>query len=186
MKLLTSKARNRAVLFILGMGVVVTVLTTLSVLGLLGKETISFCEFVSFKEFFLGTRWEPLLVPKSFGIWPLVSGTMMVAVGAIAIAVPSGILAAVYLSEYANGKTRSWLKPALEVLAGVPTVVYGYFALSFITPMLKQWVPGLQIFNALSGAIVVAIMVLPMIASLTDDALQALPKSLKEKSEERR
>ena len=172
--------RNRLIVLILGLGVVVTVLTTISVLGLLGKESSSFFSLVSFKDFFLGTRWEPLLEPKHFGVWPLVMGTMMVAVGAIVIAVPAGVLAAVYLSEYARSSTRKWLKPILEILAGIPTVVYGYFALSFITPVLKEWIPGMQIFNALAGAIVVAVMILPMISSLTDDALQALPKSLKE------
>lgn len=154
--------------------------TTLSVFGLLSKESVSFFSEVSLKEFFGGTRWEPLLVPKSFGVWPLVSGTMMVATGAMLIAVPSGVMSAVYLSEYSDRRIRSWLKPILEILAGIPTVVYGFFALTFITPVLKNLVPDIQIFNALSGAIVVGVMVLPMISSLTDDALQALPSSLRE------
>lgn len=172
--------KNKFYKFALSIGAVLSVITTLVVLVLLFKETRSFFNFVTFKEVFLTSKWEPLIEPKSFGIWPLVSGTLMVGLGAMVLAVPAGVLSAVYLSEYASNRWRKYLKPIIEVLAGVPTVVYGYFALTFITPILKNIIPGLQIFNALSATIVVAVMILPMIASLTDDALQALPKTLKE------
>jgi phosphate transport system permease protein len=158
----------------------VTLITTIGIVLVLGTETIPFFEEVSVTEFLFGTRWTPLLEPKSFGVLPLVSGTGMIMIGSAFIALPIGITTAVYLSEFSSLKMRAVVKPVLEVLAGIPTIVYGYFALTFITPILKMIFPETEVFNAASGAIVVGIMVLPMVASLCDDAFQSVPKSLKE------
>ena len=128
----------------------------------------------------LGTRWAPLLEPKSFGVLPLVNGTFMIVLGSIGLALPAGLLIATYLNEFASDRLRSMIKPALEVLAGIPTVVYGFFALTFVTPVLKVVFPEIQIFNGASGAIVVAIMILPMIASLVDDGFRSVPSALRE------
>lgn len=158
----------------------VTVLTTLCVVVILGKESLSFFSTVPLFDFLFGTRWEPLLEPKSFGVLPLVCGTFLIVVGAMIIALPAGIIIATYLNEFASNNLRSVVKPVLEILAGIPTVVYGYFALTFITPLLKIVFPDMQIFNAASGAIVVGIMILPMISSLCDDAFKAIPAALRD------
>src|SRR5690606_16454142 len=120
------------------------------------------------------------LEPRSYGVLPLLWGTMLVTIGAAVIAIPTGLASAVYLSEYASERVRRWAKPLLEILAGVPTVVYGYFALTFVTPLLKTVLPDIQVFNALSAAIVVGIMILPTIATLSDNALRAVPISLRQ------
>ena len=143
-------------------------------------ESAGFFKEVSFFEFLFGTRWEPLLEPKSFGVLPLVSGTITIVIGAGLIALPIGIMTAIYLSEYASPKTRSTIKPTLEILAGIPTVVYGYFALTFITPLIRTVFPATQIFNSASASIVVGIMILPMVASLCDDAIRSVPTSLRQ------
>lgn len=117
--------------------------------------------------------------PKSFGVWPLVMGTLTIMIGSGLIAIPVGLLMAVFLSEYASHQARSIIKPILEILAGIPTIVYGYFALTFITPLLKVIFPSTEVFNALSGCIVVGIMILPMVSSLCDDAFQGIPRELK-------
>lgn len=158
----------------------ISLITTVLVIGLLSTESFEFFKQVNFFKFLFGTTWQPLIEPREFGILPLISGTLYIVIGAISIALPLGLLIAVYLSQYASQKTRSWLKPSLEVLAGIPTVVYGYFALSFITPLLKKVFPEIDIFNAVSGAIVVGVMIVPMVSSICDDAFQALPKSLTE------
>ena len=158
----------------------ITVLTTLCVVFILGKESLSFFSQVSIFDFLFGTRWEPLLEPKSFGVLPLVCGTLLIAVGAMIIALPAGLIIATYLNEFASGELRSVVKPVLEILAGIPTIVYGYFALTFITPLLKMIFPDMQIFNAASGAIVVGIMILPMVSSLSDDAFRAVPTTLRD------
>jgi len=158
----------------------VTVVTTLCVVFILGKESLSFFSQVPIFDFLFGTRWEPLLEPKSFGVLPLVCGTLLIAVGAMIIALPAGLIIATYLNEFASGELRSVVKPVLEILAGIPTIVYGYFALTFITPLLKMVFPDMQIFNAASGAIVVGIMILPMISSLSDDAFRAVPTTLRD------
>ncbi len=164
----------------LGICALVTLITTIGIVLVLGSETIPFFEEVSITDFLFGTRWTPLLEPKSFGVLPLVSGTGMIMLGSAFIALPVGITTAVYLSEFSSLKMRAVIKPVLEVLAGIPTIVYGYFALTFITPILKIIFPQTEVFNAASGAIVVGIMVLPMVASLCDDAFQSVPKALKE------
>ena len=158
----------------------ISILTTLAVIIIIGKLSWTFFEQVSFFDFLFGTEWTPLFVPKSFGVLPLVAGTTFIVLGAILIALPLGLMVAIYLSEYAPGYIQSILKPAIEILAGIPTVVYGYFALTFITPQIKIFFPETQIFNALSGVIVVGVMVLPMISSLSEDAFSAIPKSLRE------
>jgi phosphate transport system permease protein len=171
---------DHTVHLLLALCVVITILTTLVVIVLLGKESLLFFQEVPVWDFLFGTRWEPLLEPKSFGVLPLVVGTLKIVFGSIVFALPLGLLIATYLSEFSSNRFRSTIKPVLEVLAGIPTVVYGYFALTFVTPIIRILFPDTQIFNAASAAIVVGIMVLPMISSLCDDAFQALPNSLRE------
>jgi len=156
-----------------------SVITTVSVIGILAVETYNFFQTVSVWEFLFGTRWTPLLEPKHYGVLPLVTGTLLIVVGAALVAVPVGLASAVFLSEYASPRTRNIVKPILEILAGIPTVVYGYFALTFITPVLRNVIPEMEVFNAGSAAIVVGIMILPMVASLCDDALRSVPDSLR-------
>ena len=156
-----------------------TIITTLSIVVVLLFETIDFFKIVSFSEFFLGTKWEPLIA-KEFGVLPLLAGTLLIVLGSALISIPLGLLTAVYLSQFASSRARNIIKPILEVLAGIPTVVYGYFAITFITPLLQNIFPSTEIFNAASGCIVVGVMVLPMVASLCDDAMQSIPKNLKQ------
>jgi phosphate transport system permease protein len=132
--------------------------------------------------FLFDTEWTPLFSQKHYGILPLLSGTFLTTMIAIITAVPMGIIIAVYLSEYAHKDFRRTVKPALEILAAVPTVVYGFFALTVVTPFLQTFVPGLGSFNALSAGLVMGIMIIPVISSLSEDALYAVPKSLREAS----
>jgi phosphate transport system permease protein len=172
--------RERVVEYaLLGSGLF-SILTTAAILAVLVYETAGFFSEVSLADFFGDTQWTPLFSDKHFGIWPLVLGTLLTTAIAIAVALPLGLLAAIYLSEFAPEKVRRVIKPALEVLAGVPTIIYGYFALVFLTPWLQKLVPGLAGFNALSPGIVMGIMIIPMISSLSEDALHAVPVSLKE------
>jgi phosphate transport system permease protein len=158
----------------------VSILTTAGIIGVLAREAFLFFQKVSPVEFFTGTKWSPTFADPKFGVLPLISGTLLITLGAALVAVPLGLFAAIYLSEYAKPKVRRVLKPVLELLAGIPTVVYGYFALFTITPVLRTFIPGVQVFNALSGAIVVGIMILPLVSSLCEDALSAVPKSLRD------
>ena len=158
----------------------ISTVTTAAVISVLAVETWGFLQQVSLTEFLFGTKWTPLLEPKSYGLLPLLAGTMMIVVGASLVAIPIGVASAIFLSEYASDRARSTLKPVLEILAGIPTVVYGFFALTFVTPLLKTILPETHVFNAASAAIVVGIMVLPMVASLCDDAFRAVPESLRE------
>jgi phosphate transport system permease protein len=158
----------------------VSILTTLGIILVLVQETVLFFQEVSFASFFLDTRWTPLFASKRFGVWPLVNGTLLVAAGAMFVALPLGLLAAISMSEYATERTRKILKPVLEVLAGIPTVVYGYFALTFVTPLLKMVFPQTQAFNGASASIVMGFMILPLVASISEDALSAVPRSLRE------
>ena len=135
---------------------------------------------VSVVEFITGTRWTPLFASKHFGVLPLVAGTVLTSVGAMLVALPLGLLSAVYLSEYAPDPVRRYLKPVLEVLAGIPTVVYGYFALLFVTPLLRLLWEDIAIFNALSASLVMGIMILPMVSSMSEDAMRAVPRSLRD------
>ena len=158
----------------------ISAVTTVAVIGILAVETWGFLQQISLVEFLFGTRWSPLLHPKSYGLLPLLAGTTLIVVGASLVALPVGLASAIFLSEYANERTRNILKPVLEVLAGIPTVVYGFFALTFVTPLLRIVLPDTHVFNAASAAIVVGIMVLPMVASLCDDAFRAVPDNLRE------
>ena len=158
----------------------ISILTTTLIIYILFTESYTFFSNIPIADFLFGTHWEPLLEPKSFGVLPLLFGTLMIVIGSAFICIPMGLIIAIYLSQYASKKTRRIIKPILEILAGIPTVVYGYFALTFITPILRTFIPATEIFNAASGAIVVGIMILPMVASLCDDALRSVPKSLKE------
>jgi phosphate transport system permease protein len=160
---------------------VLSVATTFGIMASLAGETIGFFREVSIGEFSLGTRWAPTFSPASFGVLPLLTATLLITAIAAAVAFPLGLGAAVYLSEYAGSRIRKVVKPALEVLAGIPTVVFGYFALTFVTPeILQRLVPGTRIFNALSAGIVVGIMIVPLVASISEDALRAVPWSLRE------
>ncbi|MDD9938261.1 MAG: phosphate ABC transporter permease subunit PstC, partial [Myxococcales bacterium] len=165
--------------FLLGCGLI-TILTTVGILLVLAFETVAFFQEVTLGQLLLDTQWTPLFADKHFGIWPLVGGTMLTSAVAIAVALPFGLMAAIFLSEFASARWRRTLKPALEVLAGVPTIVYGYFALVVITPALQAVIPDLAGFNALSPGLVMGIMIIPLIASLSEDALYAVPNSLRE------
>jgi phosphate transport system permease protein len=159
---------------------VISILTTVGIVLVLIGETLAFLREVSIVEFLFGTEWTPLFATQRFGVLPLVAGTMLVSGIAMAVALPAGLLSAIYLSEYANQRVRRVIKPLLEVLAGIPTVVYGYFALMFVTPALQVIIPGLSGFNALSPGIVMGIMILPLVSSLAEDALHAVPTGLRE------
>ena len=143
-------------------------------------EALKFFGEISFWEFISGTRWTPLFSSKHFGVLALVAGTTLTAVLAMVVALPLGLLSAIYLSEYAPDKVRKPVKPILEVLAGIPTVVYGYFALLFVTPILRQISGDISVFNALSASIVMGIMILPMVSSLSEDAMRSVPRTLRE------
>lgn len=158
----------------------VSIVTTFGIVYVLLDETVQFFQRVSIWEFLTGREWTPLFSSPKFGVLPLLCGTFLVAAGAALFALPLGLMTAIYLSEYASPRVRKILKPTLEVLAGVPTVVYGYFGLTFVTPMLRNVFPDVQVFNAASGAIVVGIMVLPLVSSLCEDALSAVPRGLRE------
>ena len=158
----------------------VSVLTTVGIIVTLLGETLQFFREVPVVDFLTGTKWTPLFASKSFGVLPLVNGTIAVALVAIVVALPVGILTAVFLSEYAPARVRAVVKPVLEVLAGIPTVVYGYFALQFVTPILRALFPQTQIFNVASAGIVMGFMILPMMASISEDALRAVPRGLRE------
>jgi phosphate transport system permease protein len=157
-----------------------SVFTTAGIVLVLALETAGFLREVSIVEFLTGTEWTPLFANKQFGVLPLVAGTVLVSAIAMLVALPMGLLSAIYLSEYAPAGIRRIVKPVLEILAGVPTVVYGYFALMFVTPLLQQFVPGLSGFNALSPGIVMGIMILPLVSSLSEDAMRAVPRGLRE------
>ncbi|MEX1369400.1 MAG: phosphate ABC transporter permease subunit PstC [Nannocystaceae bacterium] len=158
----------------------ISVLTTAAIVGVLLLETIEFFSVVSLGQFFGDTQWTPLFADQHFGIWPLIAGTLLTSAIAIAVALPFGLLAAIYLAEFASPRARRVLKPTLELLAGVPTIVYGYFALVALTPLLQRVVPGLAGFNALSPGIAMGIMIIPMISSLSEDAIHAVPRGLRE------
>jgi phosphate transport system permease protein len=158
----------------------VGVLTTVGILISLATETVAFFQQVSFAQFFLDTRWTPLFSSQRFGIWALISATVLTSAIALAIAVPLGLTSAVFLSEFAAPRTRDTLKPMLEILAGVPTVVYGFFALTFVTPLFQGFIPALQTFNSLSAGLIMGIMIVPLVASLSEDAMSSVPRSLRE------
>lgn len=158
----------------------ISVATTLGILVTLLSETVSFFKEISFVEFFTGTVLKPLGQNAQFGVLPLLMGTLISSAIAMVVAIPIGLMTAVYLSEYASDKVRRVLKPILEILAGIPTIVYGFFALTFVTPILRGLIPGLEATNILSPGIVMGIMIIPMVASLSEDALGAVPNSMRE------
>lgn len=160
----------------------VTVLTTIGIILILTVEAVKFFSEVPIGDFLTDTQWTPLFSDKHFGILPLLSGTLLTTTIAILFAVPLGLIIAVYLNEYASPRFTAFVKPILEVLAAIPTVVYGFFALQFVTPLLQKLIPGLNGFNALSPGLVMGVMIIPYITSLSEDALRAIPRSLREAS----
>jgi len=157
-----------------------TIIVTAGILMILLFETVHFFLEVSPWEFLTSTQWTPLFSEKHFGILPLFCGTFLTSLIAMMVALPLGLVSAIFLSEYATVKFRNTVKPLLEVLAAVPTVVYGYFALLFVTPLLQMFIPGLSGFNALSAGIVMGIMIIPIISSISEDAMHAVPMGLRE------
>lgn len=160
----------------------VSILTTIGIVVVLGRESLLFFSRpeTTLREFFTGISWQPQIL--DFGIWPLVFATVVTSLMAMIVAIPLGLMIAIYLSEYASTRVRSTLKPILEVLAGVPTVVYGYFALTFMTPLLRAifGIETVQIYNTASAGIVIGILILPLVSSMSEDALGAVPRSLRE------
>jgi len=173
---------ERVIEFIMLLCSLVSVLTTIGIILVLSVDTIKFFKDVSIIDFVTDTQWTPLFEDKHFGILPLLSGTLLTTFIATLVAVPVGITIAVYLNEYASKKFTAVVKPLLEVLAAIPTVVYGFFALQFVTPLLQKLIPGLAGFNALSPGLVMGVMIIPYITSLSEDALRAVPNSLREAS----
>lgn len=172
--------RDRGIYSLLFAAALISIVTTFGIVWVLITESFMFFREVSLIEFFTGTRWTPLFSSAHFGILPLLNATMLIAAISLLVAIPLGLGAAIYLSEYAPKRVRAILKPTLEILAGIPTVVYGYFALLFITPLLREFIPGMQVFNALSAGIAMGIMIVPLVASLSEDAISAVPGSLRD------
>jgi phosphate transport system permease protein len=173
---------ERAIQGVLFLCALVSVATTIGIVVALAEPTVEFFGDVGVGEFFTGTDWSPLFEPPSFGMLPLVGGTLVTTLWALVVCIPFGLGAAIYMSEYARPRTRGVLKPLLEVLAGIPTVVYGFFALTFVTPLLQDiWFLGDDpgVFNALSAGLVMGVMILPTVASLSEDAMAAVPQDLR-------
>lgn len=159
----------------------ISILTTIGILLTLTTETVTFFTRVSIVDFLTDTEWYPFYEnDASYGIMALVSGTLLITIIAMLVALPIGLASAIFLSEYASDRVRRIVKPILEVLAGIPTIVYGFFALTFVTPLLQKMIPDLGFFNALSPGIVVGIMIIPMVASLSEDAMSSVPNSMRE------
>lgn len=179
-KISLQSMRESTIYLVLLLCAVASIATTVGIVYSLAGGAIDFFREISFVEFFSGFEWTPLFKPAKFGVLPLLSGTLLTTFGACLIAIPVGSATAIFLSEYASSRTRKLLKPTLEILAGIPTVVYGYFALIAITPLLQKIFPGVSVFNAASASIVMGIMIIPMVTSLSEDALVAVPRSLRE------
>jgi phosphate transport system permease protein len=160
----------------------ITILVTVGIIWVLFSESFAFFSKVSLWDFLTDTQWTPLFTQKHYGILPLLMGTLMTTVIAVVTAMPIGLTIAIYLSEYANKNFRKRIKPLMEILAAIPTVVYGFFALTVVTPFLQTFIPGVGTFNALSAGLVMGIMIVPLVTSLSEDALYAVPKSLREAS----
>ncbi|MCI0789881.1 MAG: phosphate ABC transporter permease subunit PstC, partial [Chloroflexi bacterium] len=167
---------ERAIAVGLFLSTFLSILITVGIVAVLLFEAITFFGDVSFFEFITGTRWTPLFSSKQFGVLALVAGTTLTAVLAMVVALPLGLLSAIYLSEYSPDPVRRVVKPILEILAGIPTVVYGYFALLFVTPILRGISGDIAVFNALSASIVMGVMILPMVSSLSEDAMRSVPR----------
>jgi phosphate transport system permease protein len=175
MKLANSIAKNIFLFFTM-----ISIFTTAGIILSLVMDSSGFFKMVSLKDFLLGTQWTPLFNDPQFGVLPLLTGTFVITFFAAIISIPVGLLSAIYLSEYANPKVRKTLKPSIEILAGIPSIVYGYFALTWITPMLRNILPNTEVFNAASASIAIGIMTIPLVSSLSEDALRAVPDSLRQ------
>ena len=176
------KYKEKMIEFFLKLTALVTILTTIGIIWVLLSESISFFKEVSILEFLTDKQWTPLFARKHFGIMPLISGTILTTIIALCVSLPIGLIIAIYLSEYDHVKIKKTIKPLLEILAAVPTVVYGFFALMVVTPFLQNIIPGLAGFNSLSAGIVMGIMIIPFISSLSEDALSSVPRSLRDAS----
>ncbi len=176
------KIRDRIVEFFLLAAGLVAVFTTLAIVVILVYESSAFFEHVSIKEFLTGTMWTPLFADARYGILPLVAGTLTTTLVALLVAVPLGTTIAIYLSEFAPHHVRETVKPILELLGAVPTVVYGYFALTMVTPVLQYFMPELPGFNMLSAGLVIGLMIVPYVSSVSEDAMRAVPRYMREGS----
>ncbi|BGE82468.1 phosphate ABC transporter permease subunit PstC [Staphylococcus petrasii] len=171
---------DKVVPVILGIIAAISILTTIGILFTLITETITFFTRVSITEFLFTKDWNPTGSNPKYGIWALVIGTLKITIIATIVAVPIGLGAAIYLSEYASDKARRIIKPILEILAGIPTIVFGFFALTFVTPVLRTIIPALDSFNSISPGIVVGIMIVPIITSMSEDAMASVPNKIRE------
>jgi phosphate transport system permease protein len=176
------RARERVIEILLLLAALSSVAITVGIVGVLVFESLQFFKHVAIVEFLTDTQWTVLFADPHYGIMPLVSGTLMTSVVALLVSLPLGTIIAIYLSEYANTRTREILKPILELLSAVPTVVFGYFALLFLTPLLQRFLPSLPGFNMLSAGIVIGIMIIPYVSSLSEDAIRAVPVHIREGS----
>ena len=176
------RARERVIEILLLLAALSSVAITVGIVGVLVFESLQFFKHVSIVEFLTDTQWTVLFADPHYGIMPLVSGTLVTSVVALLVSLPLGTIIAIYLSEYANTRTREILKPILELLSAVPTVVFGYFALLFLTPLLQRFLPSLPGFNMLSAGIVIGIMIIPYVSSLSEDAIRAVPVHIREGS----
>ena len=175
-----ARAKERGIEWVLALAAFASVAITAGIVGVLAYESFLFFQHVSIVEFLTDRQWTPLFADAHYGILPLVSGTLVTTVVALLVAIPMGSLIAVYLSEYASRSVREWVKPALELLSAVPTVVYGYFALLFVTPTLQRLWPDLPGFNMLSAGLVIGLMIVPYVSSVSEDAMRAVPVYLRE------
>jgi phosphate transport system permease protein len=176
------KGRDRIVEAMLLLAGLVAVFTTVAIVFILVYESLPFFDRVSVRDFLTDTMWTPLFAEPRYGIMPLVAGTLVTTFVALAVAIPAGTLIAIYLSEFAPHRLRETIKPILELLGAVPTVVYGYFALLVVTPFLQQLIPGLPGFNMLSAGLVIGVMIIPYVASVSEDAMRAVPNYMREGS----
>jgi phosphate transport system permease protein len=174
--------RERAVELLLFLAAFSSVAITLGIVGVLVYESLAFFSHVTLWEFLTDTQWTPLFDDAHYGILPLMAGTLVTTAIALVVAIPIGTITAIYLSEYATHRMREIIKPVLELLSAVPTVVYGYFALLFVTPLLQKLVPDLPGFNMLSAGLVIGVMIIPYVSSLSEDAIRAVPMHLREGS----
>ena len=176
------KLKESFIEFLLFLAALSSVLVTLGIVGILVFESLTFFKNVSLLDFLTDSQWTPLFADAHYGIWPLLCGTLVTTVVALIVAVPCGVVISVWLSEYASPQLREFLKPALELIAAIPTVVFGYFALLFVTPFLQRLMPSLPGFNMLSAGLVIGFMIVPYVSSLSEDAMRSVPKSLREGS----
>lgn len=172
--------RERVIEWLLMLAALTAVATTVGIVFILLKESISFFRQVSIVDFFTDSQWTPLFSDPHFGIWVLLSGTLTSSAIALSVAIPVGTVLALYLSEFASARVREMAKPVLELLAGIPTIVFGYFALFFVTPLIKSIYPALPGFNLLSAGLVMGVMIVPYISSIAEDAMRAVPMALRE------